>query len=385
MTSKERILAAMCREEVDRVPVVMDFWTAEPEEQMFSWGSPQERIEWDREWGFDSCLYLPSPWEGSGAAKTASAIEQRVWQESAPDERYPILCSEWTSPKGTLTSKVRKTDDYPFDTVHFFQDFNTPRYVEPLLSSGEDLLTFIEMDPYQLHADRSYEEWRAECKSLKQLARREGVALGCGGGTALDYLIWAARAEEAIFLAIDYPEETLAFLEYLNDFSDRRVELCLEAGADFVIRRGWYESADFWSPKHFTELAAPFIQREADIVHQAGALSVYLMCTGTMPMLPGLNELDFDCLQKTEPVLDDQDLKEIVSALGERKSFWTGLSAPMHIGLGSQEDVREAVRAAFDIFGQRGFLLMAVPSVRRHWPWKENISAMMDEYRAIMG
>ncbi|MDP7134438.1 MAG: hypothetical protein QF437_28335, partial [Planctomycetota bacterium] len=69
---------------------------------------------------------------------------------------------------------------------------------------------------------------------------------------------------------------------------------------------------------------------------------------------------------------------------GERKSFWTGLSAPMHIGLGSPEDARAAVRTAFDIFGQTGFLLMAVPSVRRHWPWKENISAMMDEYRAIL-
>ncbi|MDP6507211.1 MAG: hypothetical protein QF886_26525, partial [Planctomycetota bacterium] len=93
--------------------------------------------------------------------------------------------------------------------------------------------------------------------------------------------------------------------------------------------------------------------------------------------------LDFDCLQKTEPVLDDQDLEEIVNVLGDRKSFWTGLSAPMHIGRGSREDVKEAVRAAFDVFRETGFLLMAVPSVRRHWPWKENLSAMMEEYRAI--
>lgn len=28
MTSKDPVLAAMRREEVDRVPVVMDFWTA---------------------------------------------------------------------------------------------------------------------------------------------------------------------------------------------------------------------------------------------------------------------------------------------------------------------------------------------------------------------
>jgi len=384
MTSRDRVLAAMRREEVDRVPVVMDFWTAGPEEQQFSWESPEERIAWDREWGFDSCLYLPPPWEGDGAAKMNPAIQQRVWEESDPDGPYPILCSEWTSPGGTLTSKVRKTDDYPFDTVHLFQDYNTPRYVKPLLASGEDLLTFIEMDPYQVRAERGYAEWREECESLKGVADREGIPVGCSGGTSLDYVIWGARAEQAILLALDYPEETRAFLEYLNDFSDQRVQLCLEAGADFVIRRGWYESADFWSPVQFADLAAPFIQREAELVHQAGAASVYLMCTGTMPLLPELDKLDFDCLQKAEPVLADQNLQEIAAVLGDRKSFWTGLSAPMHIGLGSPEDVREAVRDAFGTFGHAGFLLMAVPSVRRHWPWEENLSAMMDEYRAIL-
>lgn len=94
---------------------------------------------------------------------------------------------------------------------------------------------------------------------MKHLADREGLAVGCGGGTSLDYLIWGARAEQAVLLAVDYPEETRLFLDYLNTFSDRRVELCLEMGADFVIRRGWYESADFWSPRQFADLAAPFV------------------------------------------------------------------------------------------------------------------------------
>ena len=97
MTSKERMLAAMRREPVDRVPVVMDFWTAGPEEQQFSWASPEERIAWDREWGFDPCLYLPPPWEGDGAAEINPAIQQRVWEETDPLEPYLILCSEWTS------------------------------------------------------------------------------------------------------------------------------------------------------------------------------------------------------------------------------------------------------------------------------------------------
>ena len=247
------------------------------------------------------------------------------------------------------------------------------------------MLTFIRMDPYRVGTGEGLACWREECRRLKDLAAREGVAVGCGGGTALDYLIWAARAEQAIMLALEYPDEALALMEYLNAFSDRRVELCLEMGVDFVIRRGWYESADFWGPRQFVRFAAPFIRRETEMVHRAGAASVYLMCTGIVPMLPELARLEFDCLQKVEPVCGGQDLRKIVEVLGGRKSFWTGLSAPLHIGRGSPQDVRRAVRSAFDVFGRTGFLLTAVPSIRRHWPWEQNLGAMMAEYRKLHG
>ena len=35
------------------------------------------------------------------------------------------------------------------------------------------------------------------------------------------------------------------------------------------------------------------------------------------------------------------------------------------------------------IFGRTGFLLQAVPSIRRHWPWEENLAAMIDECRRV--
>ena len=385
MTSKERLLAAMRRDDVDRVPVVQDFWTAGPPEQQFSWDDEADRIAWQKRFGFDPCVYVPAPFEGHGEAAHDPSIEQEVWIESDPNEPYPILCSEWSSPAGTLTSKIRKSDDYPFDSPPFFHDFNTPRYVKPLFANGDDMLTFIRMDPYRIGWADPPQAWRDECATVRALAEREQIAVGCHGGTALDYLIWAATADQAIMLALDYPEEAAALIEYFNAFSDRRVELCLEMGADFVLRRGWYESADFWGPGQFAQFAAPFIAREADLAHASGALSVYLMCTGVEPMLPELAKLDFDCLQKTEPVATGQDLSKIVAALADRKSFWTGLSAPLHIGRGSTEDVRRAVRDAFDIFGRRGFILMAVPSIRKHWPWKENLEAMVDEYRKLEG
>ena len=43
---------------------------------------------------------------------------------------------------------------------------------------------------------------------------------------------------------------------------------------------------------------------------------------------------------------------------------------------------RQAVRDAFRIFGKRGLVLNAVPSIRAHWPW-ENALAMFTEWRTL--
>lgn len=372
------MLAAMRREDVDRVPVPQTFWRADPKEQAFSWDSLEQRVAWKKERGFDDYLWLPIPTEEN------PDIEQRTWMEDDPNEPYPIMCSEWSSARGTLTSKLRKTDDYLDDRIHYFDDFNTARYTKPLLAGGEDMMTFVAMDPFKTRSGEGLGRWREGCEELRRIARSEGLATCCNAGSALDYLIHGSTAEQAIMLLLDCPEETMAFLKYLNEVDTKAMELCIEMGVDFVIRRGWYDSTDFWSPQHFARFAAPFIRNTVRISHQAGLPCCYLMCTGIVPLLPELAKLDFDCLMGVEPVCTGQDIHLIVDDLGESKSFWTGLSAPLHIGLGSAAEVRHAVREAFDTFGHEGLLLSAVPSIRRHWPWA-NVEAMMDEYRKITG
>jgi hypothetical protein len=54
----------------------------------------------------------------------------------------------------------------------------------------------------------------------------------------------------------------------------------------------------------------------------------------------------------------------------------------MHLGEGTQEVARQAVRDAFATFGKRGLILSAVPSIRAHWPW-ENALATFDEWRRL--
>jgi uroporphyrinogen-III decarboxylase len=84
-------------------------------------------------------------------------------------------------------------------------------------------------------------------------------------------------------------------------------------------------------------------------------------------------------LTQMEPVLGEQDMGEIARALGDRKSFHAGLSAPHHLGGKSPDAVKEAVRKAFETFGHRGFMLGCSAGIRPYFPW-ENIEAMIDEW-----
>lgn len=387
MTSRERMLAAMRRQPVDRVPIPGLLWgtydkTPRPDSnELFTFNDLEDEIAWKKKVGFDlSCMGL-----GFGVPGLQNpAIRERVWQEHDPRESVPILCQEWKSPKGVLSAKLRLTEDYPFQDIRMFDDFNTARYTKPLFSNGDDMLAFVAMDPWHtVTSGPAYQEWLGRCRDLKAIADREGAIVLAYGGCALDYLIWSATADQAILLAIDYPDETLAFLSYLNRIHDERLELTLGAvGADYVLRRGWYDSADFWGPEQFRQFAAPYIRNTVRIAHQAAVPCVYQMCTGIMPLLPELAKLDFDCLLGVEPVATGQDLRQMVKVLGDKKSFWTGLSAPLQIGRMSPIQVRQAVRDAFEVFGRKGFLLSAVPTIRRHWPW-ENVEAMLDEYRKM--
>lgn len=376
MTSRERMIAAMRGEAVDRVPVPQTFWRGDPDEQRFRWNSLKDEIAWMRRYGFDPYIPIPLPqiWNRE--------IDQKSWTEENLDEPYPILCAEWSSPRGRLTAKVRVSDDYPHKRIPLFDDFNTPRFTKPLICNGEDLLTLVHMDPWGTPAGDDLKDWRQQGKERRRLADSESLALSSYGGTALDYMIWSSLADQAIMLVLDYPRETAAFLEYLNTHTEQMLALCIEAGADFVLRRGWYDSADFWGPEQFTAFAAPFISRTVAMSHDAGLPCCYYMCTGVEPLLDEIAALDFDCLVGVEPAATGQNLTRIVDALGGRKAFWTGISAPLQIGMGTTDQVREAVRDAHALFGRRGFLLAAVPSIRRHWPW-ENVEAMMDEHARI--
>ena len=68
--------------------------------------------------------------------------------------------------------------------------------------------------------------------------------------------------------------------------------------------------------------------------------------------------------------------------LRERPCLWGGVSGAVTLEMGSEEEVREAVRTAMDTLGPQGFILSPVDNLTVDAPrtW-HNLNVLIDEWQ----
>lgn len=369
MNSRERVIAAMRREDVDYVPLSTFFSESQVE--------PGKYRDWQRqdpygeqalrfqvmELGIDPVIPLDVP------VGQHPEVSFRVWE--TPGKPHPILHKRVETPAGPLTAAVRRTPDWPHGMdVPLLSDFNVSRFVKPWLENMDDVerWAYLHMPP----GKREVEVFKERMAKARVLAQRLGLAtmVTIGMGLTAAFLLFGVRS---IRLSVKHPEVIESFLEVEHETTMRQLKVALE-NVDIVRRNGFYETTDFWSPRQLQNFLEERLRDEAEQVRSADRVCCYTVCTGVMPILDYLAELPFDAYEGIEPALGNQDMRIVAQKLGSKKCIWGGVSAPVHIGLGNPETVRKAVQNAFQIFGWRGFILHAVPSIREQWPW-ENVSA----------
>jgi hypothetical protein len=225
-------------------------------------------------------------------------------------------------------------------------------------------------------------EARERFVARKRLADEYAVITYAGCGLGLTAALQLFGPRQAVLTSMDAPEIIDRYLEIEHEATMARAGVLAELGVDVICRNGFYETTDYWNPNQLRRLLVPRLKQEIEVMRSRGAAVVYTVETGIMPILDLLAELEFDAYQAIEPVLGGQDMRVVADTLCDRHAIWGGVSGPMHIGEGTPEQVRQAVRDAFELFGPRGLVLNAVPSIRAHWPW-ENALAMFDEWRTL--
>lgn len=375
MTSRERLTAALRRRDVDHVPCCPAF-SASLAGPRYSWAGRADSL--DRivgDLGLDACVSF------SLEPSRHSDVTEHVWQETVPGERWPILHKRFDTPAGPLTAAIRLTDDMPQrEDVLLFDDWNVSRFVKPWFTTDADVERFryLHLPPSDADVAAAYERF-LQAKALADRYRLMTYAT-LGKGLTGTLQLWGAQ--QAVFTSVDRPDLMQQYLDIEHRATMRMAEVLADWGVDAMRRNGFYETTDYWSPTQLRRFVVPHIEEEIEAMRSGGAVTVYTVETGVMPMLDILAELDFDAYDAIEPALGHQDMTVVAAKLCDRHAIWGGISGPIHIGEGTPEIARQAVRDAFATFGPRGLVLSAVPSIRAHWPW-ENALAMFDEWRRL--
>jgi uroporphyrinogen-III decarboxylase len=162
------------------------------------------------------------------------------------------------------------------------------------------------------------------------------------------------------------------------------MEVVLAGGVDLYIRRAWYEGCDFVSPSFYREAILPRLKSEADLVHQYGTRFGYICSSGTRPMLDFYLQAGIDVLIGIDPVQGTYtDMPLMKQKLGGRICLWGGVSGAVTVEMGTEAEVRAAVRQAIQTLGPEGFVLSPVDNITVDAPrtW-HNIDHLIDEWLA---
>ncbi len=381
MTSAERIRATVARQPVDHVPLCFDGIchgiVGFLEERR---ATPFDKARYFLDRGVDTAVTIAPP------LVSTRHVEIRRWVEPAGRDPWPLLHCEYHTPKGVLRQVVRQTPDYP-DQVHLFSDHNVPpgRSQHYLVEGEEDLAALACVLTPPEGGDLA--AFRAEAERCRGFCRQHGLLLSGYLEGVGDPLIWLSGVERAVLTALDNPAFLARYADLIAAWDQARLTLMLDAGVDIVVRRGWYESTDFWSPALFRQFFHEPLRREVNLAHQAGALFTYVMNSGAMPLLGDFREVGFDILSNLDPQVAGTDLATVKRELGASMALCGGVNNNLVLERGSPAQVRAAVTEAIATLGPGGgFILAPGDSVLSTEPTaRRNFDLLIDIWREVSG
>ena len=376
MTSRERMLAAIKREQVDHLPLGQLFHSTimgTPESK--KWHNQFERAKIMKGIGLDPVidLWLPTP-------EPPPKIKVRKWKEKDPDGPYPLLCAEYETPAGNIIQKAKQTPDWydithynflpawdgnahrpkdRFDEIDMMDDWFTRRYKVPLVNGPEDLDKF----DYLLKAPtgEKRDTWIKNALEAKRIAGEMNVLTQVRRVSIGDWFMWVCMIEDFCCAMIDDPDYVDRFYDIVQRYNKEMIDMVLEVEPDLIQYRGWYDTPDYWGKERHKRILVPRIQELAKQVHDGGSLFCYLLTEGYTQYRDALKDMNVDVFLGLEPMAarKSEDLALVKAALKGHSCIWGGVNAHVTLGTGSDEQIEAAVKTAIETLGPEGFILNA--------------------------
>jgi len=353
MTSRQRMLAALECRETDYVPCSFMFFSA----LRGRCDSQEEFVRRQVQMGLDAVaprvdIGRPFP----------PQVQVRQWREERA-EVPDILHKEYVTPDGTLKTEVLSTEDWPYPNhVPLFDDYLVPRARKFPVEGPEDLAALRHLLVVPEPDDVA--RFRANAALAQELASELDLLVTGQMGLGLEAGAWLCGMQQLIFHAVDRPAMVDELAQILHEWNLARMKEVLAVGVDLFVRRGWYEGTDFWSPPMYERFILPYLKREVEIAHEAGAKFGYINTSGTMGILGHLLEAGVDVLIGVDPVEGARtDMRAMREQVGHKLALWGGVNGWLTVEMGSPEEIEDAVNEAIERLGRRGFILSPVDNV----------------------
>lgn len=387
LTSRERMLRTLDREDVDHLPCCFMSFTALRKRHGEDMA---ELAKAELAMGLDAMRFIPGapraerldhPDLRGLPVRLHPDVNVREWRERS-DGGSGRLHKEYITPGGVLSTAVELSDDWPHgEHIPLVDDYQIPRMVKPLITDPTDLHALASMlMPPQPQDIAAYQREASEAHTF---AEANGVLLAGGWGVGMDMANWLCGMQELMFMTMENPQFATDLLEFIHQWNLQRMEVVLSGPVDLFIRRAWYEGCDFVTPDYFRKAVLPRLKAEVDVAHEHGAKFGYICSSGTKPMLDAYLEAGFDVLIGVDPVQGTYtDMPLMKAKVGSRICLWGGVSGAVTVETGSEADVRTAVQEAIATLGPDGFILSPIDNLTVDAPltWR-NVDVFIDEWR----
>ncbi len=389
MTRRQRMLAALDRQEPDHAPCSFMLYNG----LKSTCRTQAEFVERQLALGLDAVVELPPRppvvvndyYNLHGLPVSCDPRVSTVeWIEYPADEPCPIMIKEYRTPAGTLRAEVRQTADWRWGNhVPFLDDYIVPRSRKYPVGGPEDLdaLRYLLVPP----TPAEVRAFHAEAAPALAQARRHDLLVSGGWGVGADLVGWIYGLENMVYASYDRPDFLAEMLDITAQWNRQRMAVVLDAGVDLYIKRAWYENLDFWSPASWRRFIYPLLKADVELAHERGARFGYLITSNCMPLLDMFAELGIDVVVGVDPL--EWDLAETKRKLGGRVCLWGGVNGHLTVEHGTEEEVRAAVSEAMRVLAPGGgFILSPVDNVREDTPLaRRNARALIDEWRQQTG
>ena len=392
MSSRERILATVQGEESDHVPLHLDvhpsYLSYDP--KVAHWKDQFERTDDLLALGTDPMveIWLPDPCYHPEVRVT-------TWREDPTPDGISHLGKAYETPKGTLRQVIRETTDlYQWhkinrntrgpladliDGVGLLEDVNPSRSIEFLIDGPQDLqaMEYLFMPP----TGDALAKWREDAQYARQQAQGRQVCLLARRLYAGSAILWLTDATETICAFGEHPEYIEQFLDIIEQWQMKLLDMTLDVGVDMVTRFGYYDTPDFWGVRYFKQFLQPLIDREAELCEQAGAYLMQQQSKGLTQQREVYRDMKVHILREIDPVQGEEDMVLLKRELGDTKTLMGGINCDVLLANASREQVEDLVAETIDLMAPGGrFIMHLVPGVYAGVPW-EKVQWLIEDWR----